>query len=115
MYFTTKFGKRIRTAKAKEWFALAEEIIANTMREQGWETTKGIKVVVDVMTYWKDRRRRDVNNSSKALFDALEHAGVYDDDCHALPRFIDYDIDRDNPRVECVIHKFDQEKDGWKY
>lgn len=27
-----------------------------------------------------DRRRRDVDNISKALFDSMKHAGVYEDD-----------------------------------
>ena len=113
LYFTTKFGKRIRTAKAKEWFAAAEEIIAKAMEEQGWKTTESTKVFIDIMTYLPDARKRDVDNQGKAIFDALEHAGVFDNDRWALPRYIDFAIDRQNPRVECVIRLFDEEKDGW--
>ena len=115
MYFTTKFGKRIRTQKAKDWFALAEGRITEAMKEQGWKTTEETKVIVEVHTHWPDKRRRDTNNSSKALCDALEHAGVYDDDRYALVRYIDYDVDREDPRVELVIRVYDAEKDGWKY
>ena len=113
LYFTTKFGKRIRTSKAKEWFAEAESIVRNAMMEQGWETTVDTKIVIDIMTYWPDRRKRDVDNQGKAIFDALEHAGVFDNDRWALPRYIDFAVDKDNPRVVCVIHKFNNEKDGW--
>ena len=113
LYFTTKFGKRIRTAKAKEWFSNAEHIISNAMEVQGWETTENTKVVIDILTYWPDRRKRDVDNQGKAIFDALEHAGVFDNDRWALPRYIDFVVDKENPRVICVIHEFDQEKDGW--
>ena len=113
LYFTTKFGKRIRTAKAKEWFSQAEYIIRNAMEVQGWETTENTKVVIDILTYWPDRRKRDVDNQGKAIFDALEHAGVFDNDRWALPRYIDFVVDKENPRVICVIHEFDQEKDGW--
>lgn len=113
MYFTTKFGKRVRTKKAKEWFEKAEAITRKAIKEQGWKKTEGQKVIVNVMTLWGDKRRRDTNNLSKSLADMLEHAGVYDDDVHALIRFIDYDVDKSNPRVEMVIRPF-TEKDKWK-
>ena len=35
---------------------------------------------VDVEVFPPDNRRRDVDNLQKALLDALEHGGVYDDD-----------------------------------
>ncbi|HOQ88260.1 MAG TPA: RusA family crossover junction endodeoxyribonuclease [Phycisphaerae bacterium] len=35
---------------------------------------------VEVVLYPPDRRRRDLDNALKAIFDALEHAGVYPDD-----------------------------------
>lgn len=114
MYFTTKYGKRVRTAKAKAWFEEAEAIVRREIKAQKWTKTEKQKVVVDVLTMWGDRRRRDTNNLSKSLADMLEHAGVYDDDCYALIRYIDYGIDKDNPRIETVIRPF-TETDGWKW
>lgn len=35
---------------------------------------------IDVDIYPPDRRRRDLDNLQKALFDALEHGGAYHDD-----------------------------------
>jgi crossover junction endodeoxyribonuclease RusA len=35
---------------------------------------------VDVKVFPPDNRRRDVDNVQKALLDALEHGGAYDDD-----------------------------------
>ena len=113
MYFTTKFGKRVRTKKAKEWFAEAEAITQEAIKAQGWKKTTRQKVVVDVLTVWGDNRRRDTNNLSKSLADMLEHAGVYDDDMYALIRFIDFGVDKDNPRVEIVVRPFTK-RDGWK-
>lgn len=37
-----------------------------------------IKMVVDARP--PDKRRRDLDNIQKALFDAMEHGGAYDDD-----------------------------------
>jgi len=37
-----------------------------------------LKLVIHV--YVPDRRRRDIDNLSKSLFDAMQKAGVYEDD-----------------------------------
>lgn len=38
-------------------------------------------LAVFVDAYPPDRRRRDIDNINKAILDALQHAGCYDDDC----------------------------------
>lgn len=116
MYIQSRFGgKRIRTAKAKEWFDKAEKIVREAILEQEWQPTINQKIVVEVLTMFPDRRKRDTNNTAKALCDMLEHAGVYDNDRHALVRYIDYDVDKENPRIEVVIYVFDKGKDGWNW
>jgi len=40
--------------------------------------SRPLEVEVDV--YPPDRRRRDIDNVQKSLFDAIQHAGVYRDD-----------------------------------
>ena len=37
-------------------------------------------LVVDVTVFPPDRRRRDIDNVQKALLDALQHGGAYEDD-----------------------------------
>ena len=54
------------------------------------------RVRMDIDAHPPDRRRRDLDNITKALLDALEHAGVYEDDsqidrlqierCSVVPR-----------------------------
>lgn len=43
------------------------------------EPMKG-RLAVRMRAYVPDRRRRDLDNIFKALFDSLEHAGVFEDD-----------------------------------
>ena len=115
MYLQSRWGgKRIRTKKAREWFDQAERIVRNEILSQQWEPTINQKIVLDVLTMFPDRRKRDTNNTAKALCDMLEHAGVYDNDRFALVRYIDYGVDRENPRVEVVIRVY-KEEDGWKW
>ena len=38
------------------------------------------RLSVEIAAYPPDRRRRDLDNLTKALLDSLEKAGVYDDD-----------------------------------
>lgn len=64
--FLTKRGKEFRQAVAE---AVAEAGIKMTGR-----------LFVAVALYPPNRIRRDIDNSMKALFDALQHAGCYDDD-----------------------------------
>ena len=37
-------------------------------------------IAVSIVAYPPDRRRRDLDNLFKSLLDAMEHAGVYEDD-----------------------------------
>lgn len=39
------------------------------------------RVQVYIELTMPDRRRRDLDNTLKALLDAIEHAGIVDDDC----------------------------------
>jgi len=58
------------------------------------------KTIVRLWFYYPDRRRRDAHNGLKILMDAFEDAGIYTDDRYALPRIMDYAIDREDPRLE---------------
>jgi len=55
------------------------EAVVMVCRMQRVERIEG-RLAVQVVAYPPDRRRRDLDNLQKALLDALEHAGVYDDD-----------------------------------
>ena len=56
------------------------EIVGDLMTIQGkvFHTSKPLRV--EIKAYRPDKRRRDLDNLLKATFDALAHAGVYEDD-----------------------------------
>lgn len=53
--------------------------VAGEVADKGINSLGG-SLQVFVSLFPPDKRRRDVDNPIKALLDALQHAGVYDDD-----------------------------------
>lgn len=60
------------------------------------------KVYVDMWYYFPDKRTRDTSNVPKLLFDALKGV-VVEDDYYILGRVQDFEIDKDNPRIEIEV------------
>ena len=102
-YFTARNGQRILKKEAKEWIATVQKTTAEEVSRQQWIPAESQKVVVEIMTYWKDNRRHDVHNGCKITMDAIEKF-VYDDDKWVLPRYIDFEVDKGNPRIELSIY-----------
>ena len=102
-YFTTKQGKRILTTKAKQWIAEVQSIAKAEVEKQQWQLVEGQKIIVEIWTYWPDNRRRDCNNGAKLTFDSLEDI-AYDDDRWTLPRYMDFETDKGNPRLELRLY-----------
>lgn len=95
---------RVPTKAAGEWCAAARDIAFTEALRTGWTCPQAEKVVVELTVYWPDRRRRDTHNLHKLLCDAIEGVAV-DDDRWALVRDVDFDVDRDDPRVEVTVRR----------
>ena len=62
------------------------------------------RLCVSVRLYAPDKRRRDLDNSMKALLDALAHALVYVDDSQIDRLVVERGpVDRKNPRAEVEV------------
>ena len=53
--------------------------VCSILADYGVEPLDG-PLEIDIRVYPPDRRRRDIDNVQKALLDALEHGGAYEDD-----------------------------------
>jgi crossover junction endodeoxyribonuclease RusA len=102
-----KNGKRKRRVmdvlsdRSQDWMANARDRALDAMGD--WVTTEDSKVVVECVVHWPDKRRRDCHNLSKLLCDSLE-GSVCKDDRWILLRYVDFSIDKENPRVEVTAY-----------
>ena len=62
---------------------------------------------VEIILYPPDARRRDIDNYNKALFDALTHAGVWEDDSQVKRMLVEWGPVIKKGRVEITISKFE--------
>lgn len=61
---------------------------------------------VEVILYPPDVRRRDIDNYNKALFDALTHAGVWEDDSQVKRLLVEWGPVVKGGMVEITISRF---------
>lgn len=107
VYRNVAINRRITTADGQKWRQNVQEIAARVIAAQGWKMTTEEKLVAEVMIYWPTRRKRDVENVGKLLWDALEGI-VYENDRWLLPRYMDFSVDKHNPRVEIKFYRMEE-------
>jgi len=61
---------------------------------------------VEIILFPPDARRRDIDNYNKALFDALTHAGVWEDDSQVKRMLVEWGPVTKKGRVEITISKY---------
>jgi len=70
-------------------------------------------IVIHYHIFWKDKRSDRMNIASafdKSFQDALQKTGVLENDSwkHVINATFDFDVDRENPRVEIVIEELNE-------
>lgn len=102
MYRNARIGNRtvrILSSSAKAWYE-ESVLIANAWRKRTKWITSESKTIVHLWYFFPDHRKRDTHNTLKLLLDCLQDAQIYIDDRYAMPRIMDYEVDKHNPRVE---------------
>ena len=101
-HITTKSGKRIRSTQTKQYMKEIYYYLYNYRVPIDILIPTKEKIIMDLWFYFPDNRRRDTHNGLKILLDALEGILYKDDKC-VLPRIQDFQVDKNNPRVEIEI------------
>lgn len=108
VYRNVAINRRITTSDGQKWRQNVRNIASKAIPLQRWEKTVEEKLVAEITIFWPNRRKRDVENVGKLLWDALEGV-VYDNDRWLLPRYMNFEVDKHNPRVEIVFFKLNQQ------
>lgn len=98
IYTHTDHGKRL-TAIAKQKLDEWQGIAQWWTHQFDWEMKCNQKIIIRLWFYLNDNRRKDTHNVLKLLLDSLEGV-IYEDDRWCLPRVMDFEIDKENPRIE---------------
>lgn len=104
VYRNISIRKRVTTYEGGVWKRGVQLLAKNEIQKQKWQMTQNEKIVAEVLVYWPTKRRRDVENIGKLLWDSLEGI-VYDNDAWLLPRYMDFHHDKVNPRVEIIFYR----------
>lgn len=97
-----------KTAKARTYESYAIKSIQRAINEQKWVTPDKLQYVVVELVYYLERKRKDVDNTFKILFDCCTLSKVVEDDDSIIPIVKDIFIDKENPRVEVKIYVSDK-------
>lgn len=72
-------GRTLLSREGRDYRAMvAQKLSKSGINRPAYPLTGRIEITVDIFP--PDRRRRDIDNVQKALFDAMQHAGLYEDD-----------------------------------
>ncbi len=100
--FITIGNKRILSKEARLFMTEAALKAKIAARREGWKIANGRKVVLQLYFFFPNKRKKDTHNTLKVLMDSFEGI-LYENDYWALPRVMDFDIDRENSRLDIEV------------
>lgn len=107
-----KNSKRILGRGKKQWIGASSIYLEWAKAALSWIKSQGYKpwagsypVEVKFFVFRDSKRKWDIDNVFCGSLDILQQAGIIteDDVTHAIPKFMGWAIDRQNPRVELLI------------
>ena len=101
---------RVTSKEGLQWKDFVKNLAMIAARQQRWARSENEKLVAEIVVYWPTKRKRDVENIGKLLWDSLEGV-VFENDQWLLPRYMDFHHDANNPRVEIRFFPLDESAD----
>ncbi|WP_337037796.1 MULTISPECIES: RusA family crossover junction endodeoxyribonuclease [Pseudescherichia] len=98
-------GRHLISAKGRAYQSADCAAIVEQLRRLPKPTST--PAAVEIILFPPDARRRDIDNYNKALFDALTHAGVWEDDSQVKRMLVEWGPVTSKGRVEITISKYE--------
>lgn len=97
-------GRHLVSAAGRKYQSEACAAIVEQLRRLPKPST--MPAAVAITLFPPDQRRRDLDNYNKALFDALTHAGVWEDDSQVKRMLVEWGPVVPKGKVEITISTF---------
>lgn len=94
-------GRHLISAKGRAYQSAACAAIIEQLRRLPKPSSSPASV--EILLYPPDTRRRDIDNYNKALFDALTHAGIWEDDSQVKRMLVEWAPRVAGGKVEITI------------
>ena len=94
-------GRTLVSAKGREYQSDACAAIIEQLRKL--PKPSSAPAAVEIVLFPPDARRRDIDNYNKALFDALTHAGIWEDDSQIKRMLVEWGPVTPKGKVEITI------------
>ncbi|MEI9881308.1 RusA family crossover junction endodeoxyribonuclease [Atlantibacter hermannii] len=98
-------GRHLISAAGRKYQSEASAAIVEQLRRLPKPSTT--PAAVEIILFPPDQRRRDLDNYNKALFDALTHAGVWEDDSQVKKMLVEWGPVVPKGKVEITISKYE--------
>ncbi|MDH0063180.1 RusA family crossover junction endodeoxyribonuclease [Leclercia adecarboxylata] len=98
-------GRTLVSAKSREYQSDACAAIIEQLRKL--PKPSSAPAAVEIVLFPPDARRRDIDNYNKALFDALTHAGIWEDDSQIKRMLVEWGPVTQKGKVEITISKYE--------
>lgn len=102
-------GRHLISAKGRAYQSEACAAIIEQLRRL--PKPSSAPAAVEIVLFPPDARRRDIDNYNKALFDALTHAGIWEDDSQIKRMLVEWGPVLKGGRVDITITPYRQEVD----
>lgn len=100
-------GRHLISSDGRKYQSAACVAIIEQLRRLPKPSTE--LAAVEITLYPPDARRRDIDNYNKALFDALTHAGVWEDDSQIKRMLVEWGPTVPKGKVEITITAYKKE------
>lgn len=94
-------GRHLISAKGRSYQSEACAAIIEQLRRL--PKPSSAPAAVEIVLFPPDARRRDIDNYNKALFDALTHAGIWEDDSQIKRMLVEWGPVTPKGKVEITI------------